>query len=145
MPQSGPKRSRLFTSTTSTVPARTAIVKPRDYESKGELSAQIRLQAQARRIEGMAEFEQYREQRFKSQTLQSIMTIAEQEAQEIIDRHTGTGTTAMQKQKDGVIIAVWDAEESDDEDDSMVAEADSSEIKFFDPDEIESIKVLSED
>ena len=42
----------------------------------------------------------------------------------------------------GKVIAVLDAVESDDEQDNMAVEADSGEIGFFYPDEIESIEVL---
>lgn len=44
----------------------------------------------------------------------------------------------------GGVIAVWDAVESDDEQDSITIELDSGEIKSFYPDEIESIVVLDE-
>lgn len=43
----------------------------------------------------------------------------------------------------GKVIAVLDALEADDEQDNMVVEADSGEIKIFHPDEIESIEVLT--
>lgn len=42
----------------------------------------------------------------------------------------------------GGVIAVWDAEETDDDDDSITLEMDSGEIKSFYPDEIESIETL---
>ncbi len=42
----------------------------------------------------------------------------------------------------GNVIAVLDALESDDEQDNMVVEADSGEIRIFYPNEIESIEVL---
>ena len=42
----------------------------------------------------------------------------------------------------GKVIAVLDALEADDEQDNMVVEADSGEIRIFHPDEIESIEVL---
>lgn len=42
----------------------------------------------------------------------------------------------------GKIIAVMDAQEADDDDDNMVVEADSGEIKIFYPNEIESIEVI---
>lgn len=44
----------------------------------------------------------------------------------------------------GKIIAVMDALEADDEDDNIVVEADSGEIRIFYPDEIESIEVLND-
>lgn len=43
----------------------------------------------------------------------------------------------------GKVIAVLDALEADDEQDNMVVEADSGEIKIFHSDEIESIEVLT--
>lgn len=43
----------------------------------------------------------------------------------------------------GKVIAVLDALEADDEQDNMVVEADSGEIRIFYPDEIESIEVLT--
>lgn len=42
----------------------------------------------------------------------------------------------------GGVIAVWDAEEAEDEEDSIAIEMDSGEIKSFYPDEIESIEVI---
>lgn len=43
----------------------------------------------------------------------------------------------------GKVISVLDALEADDEQDNMVVEADSGEIRIFYPDEIESIEVLT--
>lgn len=43
----------------------------------------------------------------------------------------------------GGVIAVWDAIEADDEQDSIVIESDIGEITAFYPDEIESIEVLN--
>ncbi len=51
-------------------------------------------------------------------------------------------TTTNGREYIGGVIAVWDAEESDDEQDSITIEMDSGEIKSFYPDEIESIEVL---
>lgn len=45
----------------------------------------------------------------------------------------------------GDVLAVLDAEETEDTEDSIDIELDSGEIKIFYPDEIESIEVLSED
>ena len=50
--------------------------------------------------------------------------------------------TAMGELFEGKVIAVLDALESDDDQDNMVIEADSGEIKIFYPEEIESIEVL---
>lgn len=43
----------------------------------------------------------------------------------------------------GKTYMVWDAEESDDDEDSITIELDSGEITSFYPDEIESIEVLA--
>ena len=45
----------------------------------------------------------------------------------------------------GKVVAVLDALEADSEQDNMVVEANSGEIRIFYSDEIESIEVLSED
>lgn len=45
----------------------------------------------------------------------------------------------------GKVIMVFDAEETEDVEDSIDIELDNGEIKSFYPDEIESIEVLSED
>lgn len=42
----------------------------------------------------------------------------------------------------GRVIYVWDAEETEDMEDSITLEMDSGEIKSFYPDEIESIETL---
>lgn len=44
----------------------------------------------------------------------------------------------------GQVIYVWDAEETEDTEDSITLEMDSGEIKSFYPDEIESIEVLND-
>lgn len=44
----------------------------------------------------------------------------------------------------GRVIYVWDAEETDDTEDSITIEFDSGEIMSFYPDEIESIEVLDD-
>lgn len=44
---------------------------------------------------------------------------------------------------EGKVIAVLDALEADDEQDNMVVEASSGEIKIFYPEEIESVEVLA--
>ena len=75
--------------------------------TSGEISTTIRLQVQARHIEGTAEFELYRAQRLaKGQTPQSVMTITAQEAQELVDRFAGTGTVVVQTQKSGALKIV---------------------------------------
>lgn len=43
----------------------------------------------------------------------------------------------------GKVYMVWDAEESDDEQDSITVEMQSGEIRSFYPDEIESIEALN--
>jgi len=50
--------------------------------------------------------------------------------------------TAMGELFEGKVIAVLDALESDDDQDNIVIEADSGEIKIFYPEEIESIEVI---
>lgn len=52
--------------------------------------------------------------------------------------------TATGKSFEGKVIAVLDALESNDDQDNMVVEADSGEIKVFYPEEIESIEVLDD-
>lgn len=75
--------------------------------TSGEISTTIRLQVQARHIEGTAEFERYRAQRLaKGQMPQSVMTITAQEAQELVDRFAGTGTVVVQTQKSGALKIV---------------------------------------
>ena len=75
--------------------------------TSGEISTTIRLQVQARHIEGTAEFERYRAQRFsKGQMPQSVMTITAQEAQDLVDRFAGTGTVVVQTQKSGALKIV---------------------------------------
>lgn len=75
--------------------------------TSGEISTTIRLQVQARHIEGTAEFERYRAQRLaKGQTPQSIMTVTEQEAQKFVDGYAGTGTVVVQTQKSGALKIV---------------------------------------
>lgn len=52
--------------------------------------------------------------------------------------------TATGKSFEGKVIAVLDALESNDDQDNMVVEADSGEIKVFYPEVIESIEVLDD-
>ncbi len=68
----------------------------------GEISTKIRHQVQARHIEGTAEFERYNTARLsKGHTPQSILNVTEQEAQELVDRLTGTGNVTIKTRKDG--------------------------------------------
>lgn len=72
--------------------------------ANGEISTAIRPQVQARHIEGTAEFERYKVQRFaKGQTPQSILTINAKEAQEIVDKYACTGTVTIKTPKDAPI------------------------------------------
>lgn len=72
--------------------------------SSGEISTQIRPQVQAKHIEGTAQFEEYRSRRLaKGQTPQSILTVSEQEAQELVSGHHCTGDVVVQRQKDGAV------------------------------------------
>lgn len=75
--------------------------------ASGEISTVIRPQVQARHIEGTMEFERYKAQRISNgKTPQSVMTITMQEAQEFVDRCSGTGTVIIQKQKNGALKIV---------------------------------------
>lgn len=68
--------------------------------ASGEISTKIRPQVQARHIEGTAEFERYKAQRLaKGQTPQSILTVTMQEAQDIVDKYTCTGTVTIKTPK----------------------------------------------
>ena len=51
-------------------------------------------------------------------------------------------STSTRKTFDSNGRIVWDALESDDDQDNIVIEADSGEIKIFYPEEIESIEVI---
>lgn len=64
----------------------------------GEISTTIRSQQQKKHIEGTPQFEQYKASRLaKCKTPQSILTIAEQEAQEIVNKYAGTGIVEIKK------------------------------------------------
>lgn len=69
-----------------------------------EIPTKIRHQVQARHMEGTPEFERYRTQRLEQgKTPQSILTITEQEAQELVDKYACTGTVEMHMQKNGAL------------------------------------------
>lgn len=69
-----------------------------------EIPTKIRHQVQARHMEGTPEFERYRTQRLEQgKTPQSILTITEQEAQELVDKYACTGTVVVKQRKDGSV------------------------------------------
>lgn len=55
-------------------------------------------------MEGTPEFERYQVQRLKQgKTPQSILTITEQEAQELVDKYACTGTVVVKQRNDGSV------------------------------------------
>lgn len=55
-------------------------------------------------MEGTPEFERYQVQRLKQgKTPQSILTITEQEAQELVDKYACTGTVVVKRRNDGSV------------------------------------------
>lgn len=68
----------------------------------GEISKKIRPQVQARHIEGTPQFEEYKARRLaKGQTPQSILTVTMEEAQDIVEKYSGTGEVLVKARKDG--------------------------------------------
>lgn len=62
----------------------------------GEISTKIKHQQQAKHVEGTPQFEQYKASRLaKGKTPQSVLTITEQEAQELVNRYAGTGAVEI--------------------------------------------------
>ena len=63
-----------------------------------EISTRIRSQVQGKHIEGTKQFDEYLDiRRVRGQMPQSILTISEQEAQELVDKYRGTGDVVIQK------------------------------------------------
>ena len=64
----------------------------------GEISEAIRPQVQRKHIEGTRQFDEYLNLRKeRGQTPQSILTVSEQEAQELVKKYSGTGIVVIQK------------------------------------------------
>ena len=64
----------------------------------GEISETIRPQVQRKHIEGTKQFDEYLNLRKeRGQTPQSILTVSEQEAQELVKKYSGTGVVVIQK------------------------------------------------
>ena len=62
-----------------------------------EISTRIRSQVQGKHIEGTKQFDEYLDiRRARGQMPQSILTISEQEAQELVDKYQGTGDVEIQ-------------------------------------------------
>ena len=77
-----------------------AILKSK-IESK-EISTKIRPQQHAKHIEGTSQFNKYRADRIaKGKTPQSILTITEKEAQELVNLYSCTGAVEIEIRKDG--------------------------------------------
>lgn len=82
-----------------------AILKSK-IESK-EISTKIRPQQHAKHVEGTPQFDQYRADRLaKGKTPQSILTVTEKEAQNLVDRFSGTGIVEILKTGDSSVKIV---------------------------------------
>ncbi len=62
----------------------------------GELSGKISFQMQSKHIEGTPQYEQYKNARLqKGDNPQSILTISREEAQELVEKYSGTGNVLI--------------------------------------------------
>lgn len=67
----------------------------------GEISTKLKPQVQARHVEGTPQFKEYLAQRLKKgKTPQSILTVTMDEAQNIVDKYSGTGIVIVKTNKD---------------------------------------------
>lgn len=70
----------------------------------GAISTKIRPQVQVRHIEGTPQFEEYKARcRAKGQTPQSVLKVAVEEAQKLVDKSNCTGIVEIQNGKEGAV------------------------------------------